>query len=89
VRRCTAAASLQARAGLQELWRVTVSDMFSDTPGQPAPLLRQIVRRLLQGTELADVQQVRRHAAHQPSLKAPSLAGLCWIRRHRDGLQAG
>jgi hypothetical protein len=50
--------TLQARTGLQDLWRVTVSDMFSETPGQAAPLVRQVVRKLLQGTEVADAQQV-------------------------------
>ncbi len=49
----------QARAPLAELRRVTVSDMFAENAGSPLALLRVLVRRALQDTELPDLKQVR------------------------------
>eukprot|EP00983_Pelagomonas_calceolata_P052951 1143078-Pelagomonas_calceolata.AAC.4 len=48
----------QARGQLQELRRVTVTDMFADNTGSVLPLLRQLVRRVAQGDTVPDIVQV-------------------------------
>jgi hypothetical protein len=47
----------QARLPLEELRRVTTSDVFSDTPAAVKPLVHQIGELLLAGGELPDLMQ--------------------------------
>lgn len=47
----------QARAPLNDLSRVTASDLFADTPVSQQPILKQLVQRILRGEELPDLSQ--------------------------------
>ncbi|GAX79324.1 hypothetical protein CEUSTIGMA_g6765.t1 [Chlamydomonas eustigma] len=58
----------QSRLPLEELRRVTTSDIFSDTPAAVKPLLQQIGCQLRKGGELPDLMQ--------PSSSSSSLSGL-------------
>ncbi|GAX79315.1 hypothetical protein CEUSTIGMA_g6756.t1 [Chlamydomonas eustigma] len=58
----------QSRLPLEELRRVTTSDIFSDTPAAVKPLLQQIGCQLRKGGELPDLMQ--------PSNSSSSLSGL-------------
>mmetsp|Transcript_22857 Transcript_22857/g.59750 ORF Transcript_22857/g.59750 Transcript_22857/m.59750 type:complete len:176 (-) Transcript_22857:177-704(-) len=69
----------QARGQLQELRRVTVTDMFADNTGSVLPLLRQLVRRVAQGDTVPDIVQA----------SSGSLKGLLTKGLGRFGLNAG